>query len=404
MLIRCCSGMVNQCRNTQKSLKNYSIGYFPLLEPYDTVCIFAAMLRLNNLVLTQFKNYKSSGFKFNSRVVGICGQNGKGKTNLLDAIYYLTFTKSYFSRNDAQNVHFADEGFRITGEITEANERLHKIVCIYRNGGKKEILLDESPYEKFSHHIGKFPCVMVAPDDIEMISGVSEERRKFIDTIISQLDPGYLQQLIIYNKILLQRNSLLKRFSEQGSKDWHLLDVLDNQLIQSGVNIYEKRKKFTSQYIPIVYNFYQQIADNDESVSLIYESILHDNSFSLVLKSTRERDLLLQRTTAGIHKDDLQTLLNKRPFKYIASQGQRKSLLFALKLAEYEVLKINKGFPPLLLLDDVFEKLDALRMKNLLEWVCVNNEGQVFITDTHPERLTSSLNICGNAVQIIHLD
>ncbi len=361
------------------------------------------MLRLNNIILTQFKNYTAETFDFKQRVVGICGLNGKGKTNLLDSIYYLCFTKSYFSKTDAQNVQFAADGFRVEGLFAENNTQLHKVVCIYRTAGKKELYIDDSAYEKFSHHIGRFPCVMVAPDDVEMISGVSEGRRKFIDTIMSQIDPAYLQQLIIYNKILQQRNSLLKRFAEQGNEDWNLLDVLDMQLVQPGIEIFEKRKAFTTTLIPFVKTFYHQIADNDESISLNYESSLHENSFESILKRCRERDVFLQRTSAGIHKDDLVAELNERPFKNIASQGQRKSLLFALKLAEFELLKRNKGFAPLLLLDDVFEKLDDIRMKNLLQWVCVNNECQVFITDTHLDRLTSSLNIFGKEVQIIQL-
>ena len=362
------------------------------------------MLRLQNIVLTQFKNYTFQAFEFTHRVVGICGLNGKGKTNLLDAIYYLAFTKSYFSKNDAQNVQFAANGFRVAGTFSEHNSKVHKVVCIYRNAGKKELLIDESPYEKFSHHIGKFPCVMVAPDDVEMISGLSEGRRKFIDTILSQMDPVYLQQLIRYNKILQQRNSLLKRFAEQGARDLNLLDVLDMQLVQPGMDIFTKRKAFTTSLLPFVKSFYQQIAGKDESVSLKYESSLDENSFDAILTNCREKDLLLQRTSSGIHKDDLVAQLNERPFKNIASQGQRKSLLFALKLAEFEILKRNKGFSPILLLDDVFEKLDDIRMKNLLEWVCVNNQGQVFITDTHLERLTSSLQVFGNDVQIIELN
>ena len=362
------------------------------------------MLRLNNIFLTQFKNYALQSFSFTQRVVGISGLNGKGKTNLLDAIYYLCFTKSYFSKNDFQSVQFLSDGFRVTGDFSEQEEREHKVVCVYRNGGKKELYIDDSPYEKFSQHIGKFPCVMVAPDDVEMISGVSEGRRKFMDTIISQLDPIYLQQLIVYNKVLLQRNSLLKKFAEQGNEDWSLLDVLDVQLVQPGIEIFKKRKAFADNLVPLVNKFYSQIAANEESVSLNYESILHNNSLSSLLVINREKDVILQRTSAGIHKDDLVALLNGRPFKNTASQGQRKSLLFALKLSEFEVLKNAKGFAPLLLLDDVFEKLDETRMKNLLEWVCINNEGQVFITDTHLDRLTSSLELFGKEVQIIDLD
>ena len=360
------------------------------------------MQKLSKITLTQFKNYSHSAFDFKERVIGICGLNGKGKTNLLDAIYYLCFARSYFSKTDAQNVLFNTDGFRLEGALTD-NLMEQKVVCISRNGGKKELLLNDVPYEKFSMHIGRFPCVFVAPDDVELISGMSDGRRKFIDTVISQVDPVYLHHLIIYNKVLLQRNSLLKRFAEQGFTDWSLLDVLDSQLINPGLEIFEKRKKFTIELIPLVRTFYKQIAANDENISLTYESQLSDTSFADLLKSTRDRDVYLQRTSAGIHKDDLLTLLNDRPFKNIASQGQRKSLLFALKLTEFEILKQNKGFAPLLLLDDVFEKLDDLRMKNLLEWVCINNQGQVFITDTHYDRLVSSLKIFGT-VQIIQLD
>ena len=360
------------------------------------------MQKLSKITLTQFKNYSHSAFDFKERVIGICGLNGKGKTNLLDAIYYLCFARSYFSKTDAQNVLFNTDGFRLEGALTD-NLMEQKVVCISRNGGKKELLLNDVPYEKFSMHIGRFPCVFVAPDDVELISGMSDGRRKFMDTVISQVDPVYLHHLIIYNKVLLQRNSLLKRFAEQGITDWSLLDVLDSQLINPGLEIFEKRKKFTIELIPLVRTFYKQIAANDENISLTYESQLSDTSFADLLKSTRDRDVYLQRTSAGIHKDDLLTLLNDRPFKNIASQGQRKSLLFALKLTEFEILKQNKGFAPLLLLDDVFEKLDDLRMKNLLEWVCINNQGQVFITDTHYDRLVSSLKIFGT-VQIIQLD
>jgi len=362
------------------------------------------MVYLKKISLTQFKNFPASSFNFHERIIGVCGLNGKGKTNLLDAVNYLCFTKSYFTKSDALTVQFGADGFRLEGEFISGDPELQqKVVCIYRTIPKKELFLNETPYEKFSAHIGKFPCVMIAPDDVEIITGGSEERRKFIDTVLSQMDPCYLQQLILYNKVLLQRNSLLKLFAEQGNVDWNLLEVLDTQLIQPGTDIYTKRKYFCEQLIPVVKRFYTEIAGNSELVELNYESQLNNNNFNDLLQKCREKDMIMQRSNSGIHKDDLGVQLNGRTFRNIASQGQRKSLLFALKLAEFEILKKNKGFSPLLLLDDVFEKLDDQRMKNLLQWVSKNN-GQVFITDTHAQRLTSSLKNSGNTIQIIELN
>jgi DNA replication and repair protein RecF len=356
--------------------------------------------------LTGYKNYQTKTFDFTERIIGICGLNGKGKTNLLDAINYLCFTKSYFSKSDVLNLRFGEEGFRLEGELQNENEqnRSQKIVCIYRSSQKKEFYLDDVAYEKFSHHIGKFPCVIIAPDDIEMITGGSEERRKFIDTLISQVDAEYLQQLIIYNKVLAQRNSFLKNESLRATFDFALLETLDEQLITPGNYIHETRKEFSEKLFPLVQQFYKNISGNNEVVSLEYNSLLNENNFSELLIASRQKDRQTQRTNVGIHKDDLIFLLHENVFKSIASQGQRKSLLFACKLAEFEILKKVKGFPPILLLDDVFEKLDENRMKNLLKYVCVENNGQVFITDTHADRLQNSLTQFGNEVQIIELD
>lgn len=382
------------------------------------------MFRLSKITITQFKNYDFDSFSFTERIIGICGLNGRGKTNLLDAIYYLCFTKSYFTKTDGFNIRFNADGFRLEGtapaqpilaptgkdENTRRNSEdvqtvlnQDKIICIFRGVGKKELLLNDVPYIKFSEHIGKFPCVMIAPDDIEMIIGGSEERRRFMDTVISQINAAYLQQLIIYNKVLMQRNSLLKKFAEQGKTDWTLLEVLDDQLVQPGNYIFAKRKEFSLQLIPLVQQFYNKIANNNEVVSLQYESQLNDTEFFSVLNQYRQKDFILQRSNGGIHKDDIGIQLNGQVFKTTASQGQRKSLLFALKLAEFELLKINKGFTPLLLLDDVFEKLDEGRMQNLLNWVCNENNGQVFITDTHKERLELAFGGLQSKYQIIEL-
>ncbi|MEI9934810.1 MAG: DNA replication and repair protein RecF [Ferruginibacter sp.] len=284
------------------------------------------MLSLSKITITQFRNYSISSFNFKERIIGICGLNGKGKTNLLDAIHYLCFTKSYFSKADTLNTQFNADGFRIEGNFEK-----DKVVCIYRGPGKKELLINDVPYEKFSEHIGKFPCVMIAPDDIELINGGSEERRRFIDTVLSQFDAKYLQELIVYNKVLQQRNSLLKRFAESGKTDMPLLEVLNEQLIPPGKYIYTKRKELTEQLIPLVQQLYKQIADNDETITLQYETQLSKETFEILLNQYKEKDFILQRTNAGIHKDDISIQLNGNTFKNTSSQGQTKKFIVCIK-------------------------------------------------------------------------
>jgi len=331
-----------------------------------------------------------------------------GKTNLLDAIHYLCFTKSYFTR-DNLNIQNGHQGFRIDGEL-EINDnkamlagRQEKAVCILRETGKKEFSVNDAGYEKFSEHIGRYPCVIIAPDDIQIITDGSEERRRFLDALLSQIDKEYLQHLINYNKILAQRNSLLKSFYETGNKNLSLLDVLDEQLLKPGEYIFEKRKQFLISFLPTVKKLYLEIAKQEEETELHYQSELNQCSFSELLHLNRQRDIAAQRTTGGIHRDDLVFNLTGQLFRNIASQGQRKSLLFALKLAEMDALKENKGFAPLLLLDDVFEKLDEERIANLLRRVCIENDGQVFITDTNEERLSQHLNVLNIKYQLIIL-
>jgi len=360
------------------------------------------MLTLNKIIITHFKNYNLDSFEFSRNVVGICGLNGKGKTNLLDAVYYCCFTKSYFSSIDALNINFDKDGFRLEAFFEKQGQE-QKVICINRGNNKKDFFLNDVPYEKFSKHIGILPAVMIAPDDIELITGKSENRRKYIDTVLSQVDAGYLQELIIYNKVLQQRNSLLKKWEEDRDNSMDVLEILDEQLLIPGNNIYKKRKGFLEQLIPLVRKFYHMIADDAEMISLQYASQLNGSSLGDLLKQNRSKDVLLQRSNAGIHKDDIIFELNGQVFKNIASQGQRKSLLFALRLAEFELLKLNKGFAPLLLLDDVFEKLDNKRMQQLLQWVCKENDGQVFITDTHRERLEEAFDSLDVGFQIIEL-
>ncbi len=360
------------------------------------------MLHLQEISLVQFRNYIQQNLVFAEKVVGICGVNGSGKTTLLDAIYYLGFTKSYFTRSDSQNVHHGLAGMRLQGNFLLNNEA-YEVTSIIRENNKKEFSVNGDEYKKFSEHIGKFPCVMIAPDDIALVIGGSEERRKFVDTIISQIDKNYLQQLIEYTKVLQQRNSLLKQAAELGNINEALLGVFNDQLAVKGQWIYEQRTIFLDGFITLALQFYNRIAGKDDKISITYESDLQRGNMLQLLQQSKQKDLILQRTTIGIHKDDLQIKMDETAFKNDASQGQRKSLLFAMKLAEWQLLKTKKGFPPILLLDDVFEKLDEQRMHNLLEWVCTNDDGQVFITDTHSARLQQQLTAINVSFQLIEL-
>ena len=360
------------------------------------------MFSLKTITLFQFKNYTDRSFDFTERIICICGNNGAGKTNLLDAIHYLCFTKSYFSRFDNNNVQQGKSGFRLEGQFI-LQDKTEKTTCILRETGRKEFSVNDQAYDKFSQHIGHYPCAVIAPDDAILITGGSEERRKFFDSLLSQVDAEYLKNLIIYTKILQQRNSLLRSYAEAGIGDVSLLDVLDEQLVRPCEYIFDKRKHFFVSFLPQVKHLYDEIAMQPEDVTLFYESQLLQSSLPELLQATRQKDTYGGRTTAGTHRDELEINLGTQLFRNIASQGQRKSLLFALKLAEMEVLKKEKGFAPLLLLDDVFEKLDESRITNLLKKVCIENEGQVYITDTNEERLRKHLDDLKVTYQLIEL-
>ncbi len=365
--------------------------------------LITPLFSLKHITLTQFRNYSFADFSFPGRITGFCGKNGIGKTNILDGIYYLCFTKSYSGRPDSGSVKSGFNGFRIQGELHRLGSD-HTVVCILRESGKKELLIDDESYSRFSSHIGKFPAVMICPDDINLISGSSEARRRFLDTILSQISIPYLENLIRYNKIMVERNSLLKKIADGQVYDEILLDILDQQLSETGEFIYSERIQFLQTFIPETTRFYELIAGRIEETSVNYKSIPAGHSYRELLRQSRARDIAMQRTNIGIHRDDLEFFLGDQPFKSIASQGQKKSLLFALKLAEFNTLKKKNGFSPLLLLDDIFEKLDEKRMMNLLHWVCEENEGQVFLTDTHKQRLQEIMEKLSVPYQLIELE
>ncbi|MGE5520850.1 MAG: DNA replication/repair protein RecF [Candidatus Dadabacteria bacterium] len=359
-------------------------------------------LYLDSLRLFSFKNYFDRNFEFPERITGICGRNGVGKTNLLDAVHYLCFTKSYFTRNDQLSIHHGNYGFRIEGHFL-LNDKKETTTCILRETGKKEFAINESAYTKFSKHIGHYPCVIIAPDDVQLIIGGSEERRSFVDTLLSQLNNEYLQSLIRYTKILQQRNSFLRSFQDSFNKDLSVLDILDEQLAKEGNEIFRKRRDFLFAFLPVVKQLYNDISQRYENINLFYETEMEGIKMEDLLQTNRQKDLVVQRTSGGIHRDDLVFNLGEQAFKAIASQGQRKSLLFALKLAEVETIKQQKQLSPILLLDDVFEKLDEERIGNLLIRVSADENMQIFITDTNCQRLQEQLIKLGHPYGIISL-
>ena len=359
-----------------------------------------------SLSLVQYRNYSRASYRFDQRIVAIAGPNGSGKTNLLDALYYLCFTRSYFSRPDSKNALHGTQGFRLEAKVQQTGpaQNTDELLCIVRPTGKKEFLFNQAAYERFSDHIGRIPAIMIAPDDATLITGGSEERRKFTDQVLSQTDHAYLSLLIRYNKILQQRNALLKS-GQSIAQIAGVLQVLDQQLNHTAQPLFEKRKVFFADFIPEVVQQYEAIAGSEakEALSLHYESQLLTADLDLLLTKSLERDLFLQRTTKGIHRDDLDITLDDQPFKSQASQGQRKSLLFALKLAAYYYIARQKNTPPVLLLDDIFEKLDQDRMLNLLSQVATRIKGQVFITDTHSSRLKAAFEQLAEPYQLIAL-
>lgn len=342
---------------------------------------------LKQISVLNFKNYTDSTLSFIPQVNAFTGENGAGKTNLLDAIHYLSLCKSYFNPIDSQHIKKGDEFFMVQGEF-EKNERLDIISCSLKKNQKKQFKRNKKDYPRLADHIGQFPLVMISPNDISIILEGSEERRKFIDNVISQTDNRYLDTLISYNKILLQRNSLLKNIKEKGVFDIGLLEILNMQLSEVGEIIYNKRTAFMDSFTPFFKRHYEYLTESAEQVTLSYESPLHKHSFSELLDQSLEKDRILERTTQGIHKDDLLfTIHQEMPLKKFGSQGQQKSFLIALKLAQYSYFRFINKFKPLLLLDDIFDKLDNKRTTKLMEMVSQDEFGQIFITDTDANRI-----------------
>lgn len=357
---------------------------------------------LKKISILNFKNIESQSFDFEKKINCFVGNNGVGKTNVLDAIYYLSFAKSYFNTVAVQNINFEASFFMIEGDYI-VEDRQEKIVCSLKKGQKKVLKRNDKSYEKFSEHVGQLPLVIISPADRDLVTEGSETRRKFIDNVISQQNKNYLNDLIAYNKVLSQRNALLKYFAANRTFDALNLSVYDSQLTDYGTRIYQVRKQFLEAFIPIFNEKYQIISGDSERVNLLYKSQLHDFKMDDLLKKSIEKDKILQFTTSGIHKDDLSFDIGEYPIKKFGSQGQQKSYLIALKLAQFEFIKQKSNVIPILLLDDIFDKLDEIRVSQIVDLVNNDEFGQIFITDTHPERTENIVKMSNKPYQIFKL-
>ena len=345
---------------------------------------------LTKITLLNFKNHESLSLDFSKKINCFIGNNGVGKTNIVDAVYYLCLTKSYFNSVDQQNILFGKDFFRLEGRFKK-KAGAFEIVYKLPTNKRKELLINDVVVPKLSDHIGNFPCIIISPDDSQLILGSSEERRKFLDGTISQINHEYLEWLITYNKVLAQRNAALKRFAETKHTDMHLLETYDSQLVPLGSKIYEARKVVMQKLQPVFQRFYKDISLEREPVSFSYYSQLNEKPFDVLLEASLNRDVMLQRTDVGIHKDDMEFFLGKNKMKKFGSQGQQKSFIISMKFAQYELITQSKQFKPVLLIDDIFDKLDNDRSQKFIALIASQNFGQIFLTDTNDLHIRETL-------------
>jgi DNA replication and repair protein RecF len=342
-------------------------------------------MQLENIKLQQFKNYPQLDCKFSPELNCLIGDNGSGKTNLLDAIFYLSFTKSAFNTVDQQNIMHDKSFFSIGGRFL-SNHSDDQVTVALQTGQRKSVRVNKKDIGRTMDHIGRFPVVLVAPNDLYALLEKSEARRRFFDMLISQVDKEYLEKLIEYNKVLRQRNSLLKRLSEGLETEFELLEAYDHQLISAGSIIADKRMGHCEDFIPLLRHHFDWICDNREHVMMRYECAFPRQKSTESYAAARKKDLALQRTTIGVHRDDYRFEIEGYPLKKFGSQGQQKSYLIALKMAQFDILRNAKGFKPIVLMDDIFDKLDDHRIDRLVTMIEQHEFGQVFITDARPER------------------
>ena len=357
---------------------------------------------LARLSVLNFKNHEDSSLELSHNINCFVGNNGSGKTNLLDAIHYLSFTKSYFNSQDALNIKHEQAFLSVEGHFNKDGKE-EMVHCGIKRGTKKVMKRNKKSYERLADHIGLFPLVMISPTDTNLILEGSEARRKYLNGVISQFDRAYLEQLIQHGKLIAQRNAVLKQMAKGGRFDNSTLDLYDEQIIPIAKQIFEKRKSFLEKLLPIFCEYYRNISGNNEEVNIDYKSQLLHSSIVDLIQSNRERDKILQYTSVGIHKDDLLFQLDRFPIKKTGSQGQQKTFLMALKLAQFDFMKAALGYKPMLLLDDVFDKLDNDRVEQLIILVDQHHFGQIFITDTHPERSVHIFNKIQADFKVFHI-
>lgn len=336
-------------------------------------------------MVSGFRNIEFQELEFSPNVNCISGNNGEGKTNLLDAVWYLSMTKSAFSSSDRFNFRYGSDEFSLSGTYRMENGLESRFAVRVTSGGEKRLLRDDKPYGRISEHIGVLPIVMVSPADTSLVSESGEERRKFVNSVLSQMDREYLSAVQQYNRLLLQRNRILKGVAP----DRELLSVFDLRMAPYADYIFTARKRFAADISPIVSHYYKEVSGGREEVSITYTSDLDNGGLDEVLARSREKDMALRYTSAGVHRDDLVFTMDGYPIRRCGSQGQQKSFLVSLKFAQYDIMKKSYGFAPTLLLDDVFDKLDMKRIANLLSMVAGNEFGQIFITDSNKVRMAS---------------
>lgn len=358
---------------------------------------------LSRLNALHFRNHREVEAELGPEVNCFVGPNGVGKTNLLDAVHYLSLGKSYFDPVDVHNILHGEELFMVQGMMhTEAGE--DAILCSVRAGHRKVLSRNRKEYDRLADHVGRYPVVMITPYDGQLVLDGSEVRRRFLDGLIAQFDRGYLEALIRYNRTLTQRNAALKQFAERGGGSLEALEPWDEQLIATGTTVHEVRKAFMQDMVPLLVSHYNGISAGPEQVALEYRSALHEATLRELLAQAWDRDRIAQHTTQGIHKDDLVFTINDQPLKRYGSQGQQKTYLIALKLAQFDLTQQRSGVRPILLLDDIFDKIDPQRMRHLLKLLSDQRFGQVLITDTDARRLHTALDGLDLDVRFFHLD
>ena len=356
-------------------------------------------MHLKQLSILNYKNIEQVETTFSPKINCFVGNNGMGKTNLLDAIYFLSFCKSHTGAFDHQIVRHGSEFMMVQG-FYESNDKPREFYCGLKRGNRKVFKHDKKEYDRLSEHIGEIPLVMISPSDFVLITGGSEERRRFADMIVSQYDREYLSSLIAYNKALAQRNALLKNHRIPDST---LIELWEEQMVAYGADIYHKRKDMIARLSTVFEAYYASVSESAERASLSYESQLEQADFAGQLRSTRQRDSILGFSSVGIHKDDLKMMLDDYPLKKIASQGQSKTFLISLKLAQYSFLREHHGSKPILLLDDVFDKLDSLRVERIIQLVSGENFGQIFMSDTNRNHINEILQAFKGAFNIFNV-